>query len=96
MTSLQDLQATVTKARLKYEASHRNQKTRKWLGKVATRLQYYGGIMDVLVQHHPKYVALAWGAMKFLFVVSHLNLGMEVQRLIDTRLFLIMKQSSLR
>ena len=52
--------------------------------------------MDVLVQHHPKYVALALGAMKVLFVVSHLNLGMEVQKLIDTRLFLIMKQSSLR
>lgn len=26
--------------------------------------------MDVLVQHHPEYVALAWGAMKLLFVVS--------------------------
>lgn len=26
--------------------------------------------MDVLVQHHPEYTALAWVAMKFVFVVS--------------------------
>jgi len=25
--------------------------------------------MDVLVQHHPEYVSLAWGAMKFIFGV---------------------------
>ena len=31
---------------------------------------YYGNIFDVFAQHHPEYVALAWGAMKFLFVVS--------------------------
>jgi len=31
---------------------------------------YYGNIFDVLAQHHPEYVALAWGAMKFLLVVS--------------------------
>ena len=39
--------------------------------------------MDVLVQHHPEYVALAWRAMKFVFVVSHLNLrhgGSEIDR----------------
>lgn len=69
-TSLQDLQDILAKARAKYEVSHKNETTKKWLGKIATRLQYYGTIMDVLVQHHPEYVALAWGAMKFLFVVS--------------------------
>ena len=26
--------------------------------------------MDVLVQHHPEYVALAWGAMKLVFGVG--------------------------
>ena len=96
VTSRQDLHDTITKARPKYEASRRNQKTRKWLGKVATRSQYYyGGIMYVLVYHHPEYVTLAWGTLKFLIVVSHLNLGMEVQKLIDTRPSLIMKQPSL-
>ncbi|KAI9687858.1 MAG: hypothetical protein M1822_001939 [Bathelium mastoideum] len=33
--------------------------------------------MDVLVQHHPEYVSLVWGAMKMLFgaVVEHENVG---------------------
>ena len=34
------------------------------------RVQYYGNVMDVLVQHHPEYVSLAWGTMKFFFVVG--------------------------
>ena len=31
-----------------------------------------GKVMDVLVQHHPEYVALAWGAMKLIFGVGNL------------------------
>jgi len=27
-------------------------------------------VFDVFVQHYPEYVSLAWGAFKFLFVVS--------------------------
>lgn len=27
-------------------------------------------IFDVYAQHHPEYVSLAWGTMKFLFIVS--------------------------
>lgn len=45
-------------------------KASKILNMVATRVTYYGNVFDVLAQHHPEYVALAWGAMKFLFVVS--------------------------
>lgn len=37
---------------------------------LSQRLLYYGNIMDVLVQHHPEYVSLVWGAMKFIFGVS--------------------------
>lgn len=33
-------------------------------------VHYYSGIMDVIVSHHPEYVALAYGAMKFLFIAS--------------------------
>jgi hypothetical protein len=40
------------------------------LSKFSSRICYYGQIFDVLVQHHPEYVSLAWGAMKFLFVVG--------------------------
>lgn len=69
-SSLEDLHGLVTEAKHKYEDCRKNKKTRRWLGEFATRLQFYGSIMDVLVQHHPEYTALAWGAMKFLFVVS--------------------------
>ncbi|KAF2267733.1 hypothetical protein CC78DRAFT_456466 [Lojkania enalia] len=36
---------------------------------------HYSTIFDVIAQHHPEYVALAWGAMKFLFVavLNHEN-----------------------
>lgn len=30
---------------------------------------YYGGVLDALSQHHPEYVALAWGAVKFVLMV---------------------------
>ena len=45
-------------------------KARKWLVALSERITCYGQIFDVLVQHHPEYVALAWGAFKFVFVVS--------------------------
>lgn len=65
---LQDVESLVIRAKKDYESS-RNQRLNKWLGRVSSRLMYYGNIFDVLAQHHPEYVALAWGAMKFLFVV---------------------------
>lgn len=30
---------------------------------------YYGRVFDTLAQHHPEYVALAWGTIKLVFVV---------------------------
>lgn len=44
-------------------------KTRRYIQGLSQRICYYGNIMDVLVQHHPEYVSLAWGAMKLLFGV---------------------------
>ena len=67
--TLQGLEDVVKTARDNY-ASSRNKKASKWLERFSSRLMYYGNIFDVLSQHHPEYVALAWGAMKFLFVVS--------------------------
>ena len=43
---------------------------RKALVVFSEKVYYYSGITDVLVSHHPEYVALVYGAMKFLFVVS--------------------------
>lgn len=45
-------------------------KTRLWLIGLSEKLVHYGNIFDVMVQHHPEYVALAWGTFKLLFVVS--------------------------
>lgn len=68
-----ELQNLVVNAQAKYTAKHDGNSmsgTRKWLLKLSKRIVHYGTIMDVFVQHHPEYVSLAWGAMKFIFVVS--------------------------
>lgn len=70
MQSFEDVQQAVMNAGSNFEASHNNQKTRKWPRKISTRMQFYRNIMDLLAQHNPGYVALAWGTMKFFFVVS--------------------------
>ncbi|KAF4932722.1 hypothetical protein CGCF245_v010294 [Colletotrichum fructicola] len=40
----------------------------KWARRLSEKILYYGHILDVISQHHPEYVALAWGAVKFLLV----------------------------
>ncbi|KAH6676750.1 hypothetical protein B0J14DRAFT_586233 [Halenospora varia] len=71
--SIQDLRDVVKGAVDKYSADH-DKPLRKWITRFSTRVMYYGNIMDVLSQHHPEYVSLAWGTMKFMFVVrTHLE-----------------------
>jgi hypothetical protein len=60
----------VSDAQQRYKGSQKSSKAWKWLSRFSSRVRYYGNIMDVLVQHHPEYVSLAWGAMKFLFGVG--------------------------
>ncbi len=66
---MEDVQSAVADAKARYDTGRQNNNVGMWLSKLSTRISYYGNIMDVLVQHHPQYAALAWGAMKFLFVV---------------------------
>jgi hypothetical protein len=68
--SLEDLERVVENAKARYEGKHKNNKASKWLARISHRVRYYGNIGDALVQQHPEYVALAWGAFKLLFVVS--------------------------
>lgn len=42
---------------------------RQLLEKLALRIMHYGKVMDSLAQHHPEYVALVWGAFKFVLMV---------------------------
>ena len=66
---MKDVQQAALEAKLRYDTVHKGKKVGRWLASFSSRVCYYGNIMDVLVQHHPEYVSLAWGAMKFLFVV---------------------------
>ncbi|KAG9190518.1 hypothetical protein G6011_08606 [Alternaria panax] len=47
---------------------------------------YYGKIMDTLAQHHPEYVALVWGAMKFVLtdVINRANLFEKLSQALNT------------
>ena len=68
--TIQDVQQAIQKARTEYESKAKRSKVREWLKRCATRIVYYGNIMDVMIQGFPDYASLVWGAMKFLFVVS--------------------------
>jgi hypothetical protein len=68
--SIGSIQDAVLEAKMIYENKLQQSKVRTWLSKLSSRILYYGQIIDVLSQQHPEYVSLAWGTMKFLFVVS--------------------------
>ncbi|KAI1820845.1 hypothetical protein F4861DRAFT_34762 [Xylaria intraflava] len=72
-STLGDVLNTVLAAKRRYESTSSESKLREGLVAFSQRLLYYGNIMDVLIQQHPEYVSLAWGAMKFIFgaVVEH-------------------------
>lgn len=66
--TLADVQEAVKQAQERYD-SRTQSRVRKWLSRFSAGVLNYGQIMDVLVQHHPEYVSLAWGTTKLLFVV---------------------------
>ncbi|KAL1642212.1 hypothetical protein SLS58_005552 [Diplodia intermedia] len=69
MYNIEDVLETVTEAQSKYAQKTEVSRVRKWLGGLSTRIMYYGQIIDVMAQHHPEYVSLAWGTLRFLFVL---------------------------
>ncbi|CAI6336218.1 unnamed protein product [Periconia digitata] len=56
-------------AQAKYESTRTGSKVRDRLAAVSSRVLYYGHVLDVISQHHPEFVSLAWGTLKFLFVL---------------------------
>ena len=69
-TSIQDVLTIVEKSKQRYDDSSKEHTgARKWLEKLSDRIMYYGKVLDVLAQHHPEYVALAWGAVKLVLTV---------------------------
>jgi predicted ATP-binding protein involved in virulence len=71
--TIEDVQNAVADAVRMYEARKTSPKAMKWLHGLSKRVRFYGDVMDMLVQHHPEYVSLAWGAMKFLLIVYRLT-----------------------
>jgi hypothetical protein len=72
-TSIVDVENTVERAKREYEA--KGQKRRavmNWLNKLSLGIRYYSQALDMLAQHHPEYVALAWGAVKFVLTVRRI------------------------
>jgi hypothetical protein len=68
--SIEDVSVVVKKAEESYHnASPKTKKAQKWLREFSSRMIYYSQVMDMLAQHHPEYVALAWGAVKLVLVV---------------------------
>lgn len=68
--TLNDVLDMVNDAKRRSEEKHKNSRVHSYLVSFSERLLHYGNVVDVLVSHHPEYVALAWGAMKFVFGVS--------------------------
>ena len=66
---MQDVVLAVQQAKDEYDARKRKSKAGEYMVAFSKRVMMYGAIMDTLSQHHPEYVSLAWGAMKFVFIV---------------------------
>ena len=67
--NIEGFQAIVNQAKEGYERRRQKAKARQWLSSFSSRLLYYGAVLDTLAQHHPEYVSLAWGTVKFVFIV---------------------------
>lgn len=83
-TSVRDVHIAVTAAMEEYKSKAQDSKVRKWLSNCSSRIMYYGAIFDMFSSHHPEYVSLAWGTMKFLFiaVLNHEELLTEISKTI--------------
>ncbi|KAG6358349.1 hypothetical protein INS49_014233 [Diaporthe citri] len=69
-STLEDVLNLVLDAKKRYHDAASQSRIQDGLNAFSQRLLYYGNVMDVLVQHHPEYVSLVWGAMKFIFGVT--------------------------
>lgn len=40
-----------------------------WPARLPEQILHYSSVIDIFVQSHPEYAALAWGAIKFVVMV---------------------------
>ncbi|KAH6618646.1 hypothetical protein C7974DRAFT_34011 [Boeremia exigua] len=79
--SIEEVCATVSAAKKRYDDSSSDHNgVRAWLGKLSGRVMHFQPIMDALAQHHPEYVALAWGTLKLILtgIINRANLIKEL------------------
>lgn len=70
VTSLTDLLDATRSVEEKYTNAARNRRgLMTWLRGLSSRIMHYGQVMDTLAQHHPEYVSLVWGIVKFILMV---------------------------
>jgi hypothetical protein len=67
--TIYDMKVVVDTAQQQYNPSTKHERARKWLRSFSIRIMYYGDVLDMLAQHHPEYVALVWGTLKFVLTV---------------------------
>lgn len=69
-TSLEDLLIVSRQAEARYDQSAQGRRSVKaWIRGLSKRILYYGQVLDTLSQHHPEYVSLVWGMVKFVLMV---------------------------
>jgi hypothetical protein len=71
--SIDDVATLVLQAKDGYDRRRTKGKAWQWLSAFSNRLQHYAPVMDALAKSNPEYVSLAWGTVKFLFVVGNRN-----------------------
>ncbi|KAI0431097.1 hypothetical protein F5Y09DRAFT_330615 [Xylaria sp. FL1042] len=79
--TIEDVVCQVRIAEAKY-STRQNGKAWKWVTRLSGKIMFYAEVLDVIAQHHPEYVSLAWGAFKFVFigVLSHETLIRELTK----------------
>jgi len=74
-TSIADVARVLDEARAKYEIKRAGRskgvaKTSACWSAACSGIRHYVSVVDVMVSSNPEYAALAWGAMRFLVMVS--------------------------
>ncbi|KAI1125433.1 hypothetical protein F5Y10DRAFT_9991 [Nemania abortiva] len=80
-TTVEDVICQIRIAEAKY-SSRPSGKAWKWVVRLSEKIMFYSQVLDALAQHHPEYVSLAWGAIKFTFigVINHETLIKELTK----------------
>ncbi|KAI2788324.1 hypothetical protein POX_e06338 [Penicillium oxalicum] len=80
VATMDDLLHAVKDAQENFRQNRTGSAYGRYMNQLAEKIHYYGNIMDVLVQHHPEFTSLAWGAMKLLVgaIVEHKTTGLTI------------------